>query len=342
MKTNLPSLLEICVIASLVAVPLHAQRALGKKKGPTSKLYMAEAVGETSIQNNDKIYTARQATAFDAPGTVIETKAGAHNAIVYSNGTGMFVDQNTRVEIDRFEQAPFQPERANQRLDTPLEPSVSQSSVHVSQGAVAVCTSQLVSGSSMNYSTPHGNVNIRGGKVSIETQGDSTFVDLLEGDITVRGSGGRDLGGQILRPGERATIIQPPGGGQPIISVGPIPAAAMQTIDERAESACNAKKTVTFEVIEKKAEEGLDAPQETVVATTEEKAATEEKPAEEKTEEEKAAEEEQTETAAMDSATDEAAGAGDEESTQEIVARPVVPETPPTNIVVSADRLPGT
>ena len=333
MKTHLPRLLAMTVIAACFAVPAYAQRSLGKKKGPTSKLYMAEAVGETQIQNGDKIYTARQATAFDAPGTVIETKAGAHNALVYSNGTGMYVDENTRVEINRFVQEPFQPERGKQRLDTPLEPSVSQSSVHVSTGAVGVCTSQLVSGSSMNYSTPHGNVNIRGGKVSIETTDDATHIDLLDGDITVRGSGGRDVGGQILHPGERATITPSRTGGQPTISVGPIPQAAMKSVDERTETACNAKKTVTFDVIEKKSAEGLDTPEEIPAA-----AATEEKSAEDKAAEETAAAE--TTPAATEN---EAAGAGDEEeSDQEIVVRPTVPEAPPTSVVISPDRLPGT
>jgi hypothetical protein len=331
MKTTLPHLLAIFALACSLVVPsAFAQRSLGKKKGPTSKVYLAEAVGDTQIQNGDKIYTARQATAFDAPGTVIETKAGAHNAVVYSNGTGMYVDQNTRVEIDRFVQEPFQPERGSQRLDTPLEPSISQSNVHVAAGAVGICTAQLVSGSSMNYSTPHGNVNIRGGKVSIETNDNETYIDLMEGDITVRGSGGRDVGGQILRPGERATITASRTGGQPTISVGPIPQAAMETADERTATACNAKKTVTFDVIEKKAAEGLDAPEEVVADNppAEEAAKT---PAEEAGAEETAATEE------------EEAGAGDEgESDQEIVARPTVPEAPPTNVVVSAHTLPGT
>ncbi len=328
MKIRLPHYLALCAIASLVAVPAsYAQRSLGKKKGPTSKLYMAEAVGDTTIQTNDKIYTARQATAFDAPGTVIETKAGAHNAVVYSNGTGMYVDQNTRVEIDRFVQEPFEPER-RERLDTPIEPSISQSSVHVAQGAIGICTSQLVSGSSMNYSTPHGNVNIRGGKVSIETTPDGTYIDLLDGDITVRGSGGRDVGGQILRPGERATITPSRTGGQPTITVGPIPQESLRISDERTETACAAKKTVTFDVIEKKAAEGLDTPEEQPVAGT--PPATDGSTGE-------------TPTASTPGNTDEAAGAGDDEdSDQEIVVRPVVPETPPTNTVVSPASLPGT
>ena len=307
MKTNPLRLILVSALAfavTVVTVPSSlAQRQLGKKKGPTSKVYIAETKGETQIQNGDKIYTARQATAFDAPGTVIETKANSHNALVYSNGTGLFVDESTRVEINRFVQEPFRPERNNQ-LDSPYEPSMSQSDVFLSHGAIGICTSQLVSGSSMLYSTPHAAINIRGGKVAIESNPNETIVDLLEGDLTVRYNG-RDVGGQILHAGERAFIR--PGatvGEEPTITIGPIPREAMQRDDERVEMACNAKKSVTFDIIERKAAEGLDQPTDTVPADNE--------------------------------------AAGADGGTQEIVANPTVPQTPPTNIVVSPDRLPGT
>ncbi len=303
MKTQLTRLLLLVLAALVAAAPsAYAQRQLGKKKGPTSKIYLAEAIGDSQIQTGEKIYTARQATAFDAPGTVIETKQGAHNAFVYSNGTGLFVDENTRVEIDRFVQEPFQPNR-NTTADAPFEPSISQSDVHVSHGAVGVCTSQLVSGSSMNYSTPQASVNIRGGKVAIETNADETIIDLLEGDVTVRG-GNKDIGGQVLRPGERAVVRAAPAGLPPTITISRIPPEALQVSDERVSVACNAKKTVTFEAIEKKAEEGLDAPA--------------------------------GETAPP-------GGSGNPDGgDQEIVVKPTVPSEPPTNIVISPDRLPGT
>jgi len=307
MNKQLSRLFLLVLAALVVAAPSgYAQRQLGKKKGPTSKIYLAEAVGDSQIQTGEKIYTARQATAFDAPGTVIETKEGAHNAFVYSNGTGLFVDQNTRVEIDRFVQEPFKPNR-NTTADTPFEPSVSQSDVHVSHGAVGVCTSQLVSGSSMNYSTPQASVNIRGGKVAIETNADETIIDLLEGDITVRG-GSKDIGGQVLRPGERAVVRSAPAGLPPTVTISRIPPEALQVSDERVSVACNAKKTVTFEVIERKADEGLDTPAD--------------------------------ETTLLGDAASAAPGdqaAGD----QEIVAKPAVPSETPTNIVISPDRLPG-
>jgi hypothetical protein len=307
MKTPLNRLFLLVLAALVAAAPsAYAQRQLGKKKGPTSKIYLAEAIGDSQIQTGEKIYTARQATAFDAPGTVIETKEGAHNAFVYSNGTGLFVDQNTRVEIDRFVQEPFQPNR-NTTADAPFEPSISQSDVHVSHGAVGVCTSQLVSGSSMNYSTPQASVNIRGGKVAIETNADETVIDLLEGDITVRG-GSKDIGGQVLRPGERAVVRSAPAGLPPTITISRIPPEALQVSDERVSVACNAKKTVTFEAIERKAEEGLDAPA--------------------------------GEAPPPDGTPGNPSG-GDNAGDQEIVAKPTVPSAPPTNIVISPDRLPG-
>jgi len=244
---------------ALAASPAFAQRQLGKKKGPTSKLYLAETVGEGQITTEGKSYDAKQATAFDAPGTVIETKADSHQAFVYSNGTGMFVDANTRVEVDRFVQEPFRPDRNSMEV----EPSISQSDVFVARGSVGICTGQLVSGSSMNYSTPHAGVNIRGGKLSISTSDDETVVYLLEGDATVKG-GGRDLGGALLRAGEQATIRPGRPGMPPTVTVGPIDRKVVASLDEKVSVACNAKKTVTFETIERVSERGLDAPPGTI------------------------------------------------------------------------------
>ncbi|HEY8996053.1 MAG TPA: hypothetical protein VIM71_15410 [Lacunisphaera sp.] len=313
MKTSLSRLLLACLSAAVVFAPASfAQRQPGKTRGPVSKIYVAETKGETQIQNGDKIYTARQATAFDAPGTVIETKAEAHNAFVYSNGTGLFVDQSSRLEISRFIQEPFRTDHANQ-LNTRYEPSVSQSNVFLSFGAIGICTSQLISGSSMLYRTPQASINIRGGRVVIESTPEGTTVDLLEGDLTVR-SGEKDVGGQILRAGERAIIRRENADVEPVLTIQPIPRDALSADDRRVEMACNARKSVTFEIIERKAQEGLDATgDETAVADG---------------------------TAPAGATPDEAAGA--QADTQEIVAQPTVPSSPSNNIVISPDRLPGT
>jgi hypothetical protein len=311
MKTSFPRLFLTCVAVALIAAPASfGQRQPGRTKGPVSKIYLAETKGETQIQNGEKIYSARQSTAFDATGTVIETKPEAHNALVYSNGTGLFVDQSSRVEINRFVQEPFPAGHSNQ-VDTRHEPSVSQSNIFVSYGAVGICTSQLISGSSMLYSTPQASINIRGGKVVIESTPNETIVDLLDGDLTVR-SGDRDVSGQILRTGERAIIRRGATGAESSITIQPIPRDALPADNRRVEMACNARKSVTFEIIERKADEGPDAAgDETAVAD-----------------------------AAAGASSDEAAGA--QADNQQIVAQPTVPSNPPNNIVISPDRLPGT
>ena len=307
MKTNFIRLVIIGTAAFVTLVPsAWAQRQLGTKKGPTSKIYIAEAKGDTQILNGDKVYTARQATVFDAPGTVLETKVGGFDAIVYSNGTGMAIEENTRVEINRFMQEPFQPQ-SNQSADTLNEPSISQSDIYLARGTVGICTSRLVSGSSMNYSTPQASINIRGGKISIATTPSETTIDLLEGDITIQ-VGRLDPGGQLLRPGERAVIRASTTDRLPLISIMPIPPELLQAVSDRTIIACNAKRTVTFEIIEKKAGQGL-------------------------------------ESVAPDFAGPEApatnSGAGPAGATQEIVVKPTVPVQLPINIEISPSRLPG-
>ena len=251
MKAIAKTLLLAVACAIFGSTFAYAQRQLGKKKGPTSKLFLAESKGGGSIQTEGRILEPKQATAFDAPGTIIETSQDSYQAFVYSNGTGMYLDEDTRVEIDRFVQEPFQPERNS----TETEPSISQSDVFISHGFVGICTSQLISGTSMIYSTPQASVNIRGQKLAIDVKDDVTTVYLLEGDVTVR-SGTRDVGGVILRPGEKATIRQGAPGTPPTITVDPIEKEIMNTLDDRVSVACNVKKTVAFESMDKDSTSG--------------------------------------------------------------------------------------
>jgi hypothetical protein len=193
-------------------------------------------------------------------------------------------------------QEPFRPDR---NATPEVEPSISQSDVFVARGQIGICTGQLVSGSTMNYSTPHASVNIRGGKLSIKTNENETIVYMVEGDATVRG-GTRDIGGTLLRAGEQAVIRPGPPGQPPSITVGPIDRSTAASLDEKVNIACNAKKTVSFEMIEKKAEQGLESSEQ-------------EPPAD--------------------------APAAPAEPDNEIVALPTTPTSPPTNITVSPDRI---
>ena len=228
-----------------------AEGQLGQTKGPTSKLYLSETKGTGHIYTDGKIFEPKQATAFDAPGTVIETDAESHQAYVYSNGTAMYVDAGTRVEVNRFVQERFQPNSNT----TEAEPSASQSDIFLWRGLVGVCTSQLVSGSTMNYSTEHGTVTIRGRKIAIQTSPAETIIYLIDGDVTVR-TGKNDTGGHVLKSGERAIIRPGAAGAAATVTIDEIDKDFLAKLDEKVAVACNARRTVSFETIEKSAEFG--------------------------------------------------------------------------------------
>jgi hypothetical protein len=231
--------------------------AEGNKKNPTSKVYVSDISGEAQIDTGDNIQDLNKRSVYTAQGTVIETKKAdkeqdkgkVFSTMVYSNGTGAYFDEDTRVEVRKFVQEPFTPNRA----DMEVEPSISQTQAYVSRGTVGLCTSKLVAGSSMTYNTPHGAVNIRGKKVVIEATDTETKISMLEGDSTVRG-GNLDLGGHTLHSGEQA-ILRPGPVGQPnIVTVQPIPKSEVSALDDKVAMACMAKKTVYFEVREKKSD----------------------------------------------------------------------------------------
>ena len=222
------------------------------KKNPTSKLYVADLQGQAQIDTGDLIEDLSEKSVHNAQGTVIETKDASTNAMVFSNGTGIFFDQDTRMEVKRFSQEPFSPNRT----DLETEPSISQSVSHIPRGTVGLCTPKLVAGSTMVYSTPNANVNIRGQRVVIQTSDFETKISLVDGDVTVRGSsGGADGGGQNLSAGMQAIITNYPGQ-PPGFIVQPIPQEEMEFVNERVTMACNARRTVYFDATGKTDETG--------------------------------------------------------------------------------------
>ncbi len=221
----------------------------GKKKNPTSKLYVADVEGESSINTGDKIDDLTKKSVYSAEGTTIETKPDANNALVLSNGTGVFFDPDTKLEIKRFLQEPFTPNRN----DLEVEPSVSQTAAFLPRGTVALCTGKMVAGSTMVYSTPQASVSIRGRKVVVQSSGNTTTVSLIEGDVTVRG----DLtgGGESLKPGQQAIITRNSPSEPPIIKIQDIPANQKDALGDRVSMACMARKTVYFETAERESNE---------------------------------------------------------------------------------------
>lgn len=236
----------VCAFLVVLLGTLDAS-AQGRRKNPTSKLYVADVKGSAQIDTGETIDDLTKRSVYTAQGTVIETKEDSTNAMVLSNGTGIYFDPATRLEVRKFVQEPFTPNRN----DMEVEPSVSATETFLSRGAVGLCTSKLVAGSTMNYNTPHASIRIRGRRAAIQVTPEGTTVSLIEGDITVR-SGALDAGGQRLEPGQQA-IISPSGG----IRIQPIPPGELKGVEDKVSMACAARKTVYFDVKEKQ-ESGLD------------------------------------------------------------------------------------
>ncbi len=240
------------VVATMAVLP-SALRA-DQKKNPTSKIYVSDVSGDAQIDTGDNIQDLNKKSVYNAQGTTIETRKASDSesknkvfsTMVYSNGTGAYFDEDTKVEVKKFVQEPFTPNRT----DMDVEPSISQTQAYVAHGAVGLCASKMVAGSSMAYQTQQGSINIRGKKVVIEASDSETKVSMLEGDSTVRG-GDLDLGGHTLHSGEQAIIRRSKNGGPNAVIVQPIPPAEMAPLDDKVAMACMAKKTVYFEIKER-------------------------------------------------------------------------------------------
>ncbi len=249
------SLVALFGASCLLPLSLLAQA----KKNPSSKVYFADVAGEAQIDTGEKIEDVAKRNVYTAEGTVIETKKSekpedkgkVFSTMVYSNGTGAYFDEDTRVEVKKFAQEPFIPNRS----DVDVEPSISQTQAYVARGTVGLCSSKLVAGSNMTYNTAHGSINVKGRKVVIEAGQGSTTISMLEGSSTVRG-GSMDMGGHLLRAGEQV-LIRPGAPGQPnILQISQIPPQEMSRLDDKVAMACAAKKTVYFEVRERQIDAG--------------------------------------------------------------------------------------
>jgi len=215
-----------------------------KRKSPTSKFYVAEVTGFAQVDTGEKVEDLTEKSVFDAEGTVVETKPDSVNALVMSNGTGIYFAPSTKMAIKRFLQEPFTPNRTD--LDS--EPSMSQTRTTLARGSIGLCCGKLVAGSSMIYETPHGSVNIlsqNAQKLAIEISDTSTTITLFEGAVSLRGD--NMGGGEALQAGQQAVIRTRGLNQPPEIKIGTIPEDQRERIEDMVNSACQARKKVYFD-----------------------------------------------------------------------------------------------
>jgi hypothetical protein len=217
--------------------------ALGRAQGghnPASKFYVADVEGSVQIITGDKIDDLKKQTVYNAEGTIIETMPNSVIALVFSNGTGVYFENDTRLEIRRFEQGSFVPNRTD--MDT--EPSVSQMEFYLPRGSIALSTSKLVPGSTISVLTPLGSINVRGGRVVIQIDHGVTTVSVLGGNCTVfAGSGG----GDPVHGGEQVVMTSGAPGAPPQVTEKGIPPGQLAQLEGKVTMAGNATRTVYFE-----------------------------------------------------------------------------------------------
>jgi hypothetical protein len=241
------SFLRFFLASVCVAAVAHAQAA---KKKPTSKLYVADLVGDAQIDRGSEIDDLTKKSVFSAEGAALETKLSSNATVVLSNGTGIYVDVNTRVQIKAFEQDAFRPNRT----DVEDEPSLSSTRLYVDHGVIGVSTSKLVAGSTMLYETSLATASIRGRQAVIVAEDNLTVISMVQGEATVQA-------GPLDRPrlvkNHQQIIIHPGNPGEAnIVEIQDIPDGqdeeGMQWLEYRVTTADSARKLVYFEVQSRK------------------------------------------------------------------------------------------
>ncbi len=227
---------------------LHGQ---GQKRNPVSKMYVSDVSGEALIDTGEVVEDLNKRSVYSAEGTVIETKrpqaeadrSKCYSTMVYSNGTGAFFDADTRVEVRRFIQEPFVPNR----MDVDVEAvDLADAGIHLARQRRPVHEQarrrkqhDLRDASRLGeYPRPQDR----------DPGGCRDDQDLHDRWRQLGANGAVDMGARTVQAGQQAIIRRAAPGQPPTIEIRAIPRAEMAQLDDKVSMACMAKKTVYFEV----------------------------------------------------------------------------------------------
>lgn len=220
--------------------------ALAQESVP-GKVYVAEVNGGVSLTVGGNLVELKKGLSLPVQGARIETAAASYVILVYSNGTSIYIDEKTIVEIDKFVQKPFPA-----GTDTSVtEPSVSDTLGRISQGRLIITTNKLATGTSMIYLTPHAEVKIRGQEVVIEVTDHETRAIVVLGDVTARPlNAPAGNVGQILHSGQMAVFRDsPPADATGNVQVSTVDPGVLSALAPKIEAAERARSIVRFETV---------------------------------------------------------------------------------------------
>jgi hypothetical protein len=235
-------LLRYLSVALCIASVAHAQ---ARMKNPTSKLYVADIVGDTEIDTGTEVDELTKKSVYNAQGTTIETKSSSNASVVFSNGTGVYFDVDTRVEVKTFEQEAFRPNRS----DVEDEPSISSMKLFIDHGVIGVSTSKLVAGSTVVCETSLATAFIHGRQAVILAEDNLTVISMIQGEASVQAG---PLDHSHLVKNHQQIIIRPGKPGEEnIVEIQDISEGATidceQWLEERVLTADSARKLVYFQ-----------------------------------------------------------------------------------------------
>jgi hypothetical protein len=199
MKTNLRilccgALLSFLPALALAADATGAEGFLDKILPPlpqsnttqVSGVFYVSAVTGTAECRADRIADLKKGDTIDARGANVRTKENSTATLVFSNHTSIFVQQNTELRVEKFDQEPFAPN--NNLL---IEPSNSQLIIFVRLGQIVISTPQLLAGTRIVFETPHAacyvvNQQSGGEKAFLEVSASQTHYAMVVGEGRVK------------------------------------------------------------------------------------------------------------------------------------------------------------
>jgi hypothetical protein len=210
------------------------------------KVYVAEIAGGASFTIGGSSSELKKGATLPIQGARNETAPSAHVVFVYSNGTSLFVDEKTAIQVARFEQKPF-PKGTDTTVN---EPSISHTLGRITKGRIIITTNKLATGTTMIYMTPHAEVKIRGQEVVIEIYDRESWIIVVNGDVTVTplGGSGQNLG-QILHTGEMAIVSDSSLSSSEPVKVSAIDPNLLASLSDQLAAGERAQKIVVFETV---------------------------------------------------------------------------------------------
>jgi len=210
------------------------------------KVYVAEITGGVAYTVAGGRQELKKGISLPVQGARNETTPAAHVVLVYSNGTSLYVDEKTVIQIAKFEQKPFP-----KGIDTTVtEPSVSHTVGRITQGRIIITTNKLMTGTTMIYMTPHAQVKIRGHEVVIEVYDRESRIYVVNGEVTVSPVGASAGGlGVVIHSGQEAVVTDSSVSTSDKIQVLPIDQSYLDSIASQLAAGERAQKIVVFETV---------------------------------------------------------------------------------------------